>query len=72
MFRLYGSGKLCIQRPVSQFESDVRFTVRVWCSGGALLFTFGSEIVCLSQAWSWVFPIDVMHSLGPGLKAKLK
>lgn len=45
----------------------------LWYSGGTLLFIFGSGIVHLSQAdMDWVFPIDVMHSLGSGLKAKLK
>lgn len=44
-----------------------------WCSGGALLFIVGSGILHLDQAdMDWVFPIDVMNSLGPGIKAKLK
>lgn len=49
--------------------SDFEF----WYSGGTPLFTFGSEIVRLNQAdMDWVFSIDVMHSLGSGLTAKLK
>lgn len=48
--------------------SDFEF----WYSGGTPLFTFGSGIVRLSQADMDWFSIDVMHSLGSGLKAKLK
>lgn len=41
--------------------------------GGNRSFTFGSEITRFSHAdMAWVFPADVLHSLGSGLKGQTK